>query len=301
MSFPNIPKIPDFRKLKPRFGELLREHRTLRGVSIVDLAAQVSIAPDALREIEDGARQAPPKNIVRDLAAALNLTGETKSDFFESAELDSHAMNTLFGPGGMFGAPEPEPKRPIQAAAIFVFLIADIRGYTSYTEQYGDEAAARLATNFATLARTVMERWDGRLVEVRGDEALGVFASARQAVRAAGDLQARYTETASLHPQEPQGIGIGLDIGEAVPVDDGYRGAALNRAARLCALAGPGEVFVSPGIFYVAPHIDGVRFISRGQERLKGLPEPVAILQAAPSDIVDATIEPDDEDEGEEI
>jgi class 3 adenylate cyclase len=34
-----------------------------------------------------------------------------------------------------------------------VFLIADIRGYTTYTAAHGDEAAAELANRFAELAR----------------------------------------------------------------------------------------------------------------------------------------------------
>ena len=46
-------------------------------------------------------------------------------------------------------------------------------------------------------------------------------------------------------PTLPLAVGIGLDAGEAVPVDDGYRGGALNLAARLCSLAGPGEVLAS--------------------------------------------------------
>ena len=82
--------------------------------------------------------------------------------------------------------------------------------------------------------------------------------------------------------------GIGLDIGEATPVDDGYRGAALNRAARLCSLAGAGETLVSPGVVYVAPHIEGVRFEARGQAQLKGFPEPVAILLAAPTGVIES-------------
>ena len=36
----------------------------------------------------------------------------------------------------------------------------------------------------------------------------------------------------------PLGVGIGLDAGEAVPVEGGYRGGTLNLAARLCGLAG---------------------------------------------------------------
>ena len=137
---------------------------------------------------------------------------------------------------------------PALSAAIHAFLIADIRGYTAFTQRFGDNAAAQLSTRFADIARNVLERWDGRLVEVRGDEVLGVFASARQAVLAAGELHARYEEERLQHPDMPIGIGVGLDLGEAVPVGDGFRGAALNRSARLCSLAGPGETLVSPGI-----------------------------------------------------
>ncbi|HEY7850324.1 MAG TPA: helix-turn-helix domain-containing protein [Ktedonobacterales bacterium] len=297
MPFPKIPKIPDFRKLRPRFGELVREHRTLQGQSVEGLASEAEIAPAALSEIEAGTRSAPPRKVVKALAEALNLSGEDKEGFFDAAELDSHTMNTLFGPGGMFAPAQDEQLAP--AAAIFVFLIADIRGYTSYTEREGDEAAAQLTTRFAAIAREVVQQWHGRLVEMRGDEALGAFASARQAVQAAGELHERYTRYASEHPGLPSGIGIGLDVGEAVPVDDGYRGVALNRAARLCSLAAPGETLVSPGIVYVAPHVKGVRFEARGQEYLKGFPEPVTILLAAPTEVVDAeVIAAADDDDG---
>src|SRR5947209_16299621 len=74
------------------------------------------------------------------------------------------------------------------------FLIADIRGYTDFTRRRGDEAAAHLAMAFARLTREGVEARDGTLLELRGDEALAVFASPRQALRAAVDLQARYDE-----------------------------------------------------------------------------------------------------------
>src|SRR5579872_2249963 len=44
------------------------------------------------------------------------------------------------------------PMSPIQ-----IFLIADVRGYTRFTLEHGDEAAARLATRFAALTRTAIE------------------------------------------------------------------------------------------------------------------------------------------------
>lgn len=281
MSF-NFPDLTGLGQFLPRFGDMVRDHRTLLGLSVEEVAAAAGIAPSALRELEGNTRPAPPKHTVILLAEALRMTKGQRADLIEVAELDASPVRAALGRNR-----EPEaPKAP--SAAIFVFLIADIRGYTRYTEGYGDEAAARLATRFAELARAVFERWDGRLIEVRGDEALGAFASARQAVRAAGDLHASYAEELSQHADWPVGVGVGLDIGEAAPVDDGYRGAALNRAARLCSLAGPGETLISPGVFYVAPHVEGVRFLPRGQERLKGFPDPVEILQAAPQPVIDA-------------
>jgi class 3 adenylate cyclase len=42
-------------------------------------------------------------------------------------------------------------------AHIRTFLIADVRGYTVFTQEHGDEAAARLAGTFAALAREGVE------------------------------------------------------------------------------------------------------------------------------------------------
>jgi class 3 adenylate cyclase len=278
----------------PRFGELLYQHRTLRGLSVDELATAVNIAPSALRDIEAGKRPAPPEQVAEALADALGLVKEDRETFLDSADLGSATMHALTGRKMAPVAP------PALSAAIHAFLIADIRGYTAYTQRFGDSAAAQLSARFADLARSVLERWDGRLVEVHGDEVLGVFASARQAVLAAGELHARYEEERLQHPEMPVGIGVGLDLGEAVPVGEGYRGAALNRAARLCSLAAPGETLVSPGIVYVAPQVEGVRFLSRGQEQLKGFAEPVPVLLAAPGPIVDAASEaPDALDDSE--
>lgn len=279
MQLPDMSAL--FNRL-PRFGDQLRDYRTLRGLTIEQIAEAAHLAPSAIRDMEDGKRQAPSKEVATALAAVLGLGTEERRAFLSAAELGSPVMHAIFG---------HQPAKPTRApltAAILVFLIADIRGYTRFTQEQGDEAAARLTARFADLARAMVERWDGQLVEVRGDEVLAVFASARQALRAAQDLQARCAAESGAHPDSPLAIGIGLDIGEAVPVEDGYRGAALNRAARLCALARPGEVLVSTGVVYVAPQVEGVTYVAHGQEHLKGFDGPIPVLLAAPSDAVDA-------------
>lgn len=287
---PDWPKIPKWSDLAgflsdlpiPTFGEKLREFRTLRGKSIEDLSAEVGIPPTVLRDMESGARPAPSESIVNAMANALHLGKGDRESLVDAAELASPAMRKL-------AQKDKTPERPVFTAAILVFLIADIRGYTRFTQEYGDAAAARLTTRFSELAHSVAEQHDGRLVEVRGDEVLAVFASARQAILAAHMLQARCGDEAAAHPELPLAIGVGLDVGEPIPMEDGgYRGAALNRAARLCSLAGPGDVLVSTGIAHIAPQVDGITYVHRGHEELKGIAGPTPILQAARTEVLDA-------------
>ena len=94
------------------------------------------------------------------------------------------AIDTPLGERGDAGALESDEALG-QEAEVRTFLIADIRGYTRFTEERGDEAAARLAARFASVTRETVGTRGGAIVEVRGDEALAVFASARQALRAA--------------------------------------------------------------------------------------------------------------------
>lgn len=175
---------------------------------------------------------------------------------------------------------DPEPQRTERSAdepsgqEVRTILIADIRGYTSYTREHGDDAAAALASRFADVVRSAVEARSGRLVELRGDEALAVFTSSRQALRAALDIQSRVAEAGL-----PRGVGIGLDAGEAVPVGDGYRGTALNLAARLCAQAQAGEVLATEAVVHLAATVEGVGYVSPRVLRLKGFNQPVRAVR----------------------
>jgi WD40 repeat protein/class 3 adenylate cyclase len=164
---------------------------------------------------------------------------------------------------------------------VLTFLIADVRGYTSYTQTYGDDAAARLAAAFAEIAREGVEAHEGEVIELRGDEALAVFTSAGGALRAAVDLQLIFADEIELHPDLPLRVGIGVDAGPAVPVEGGYRGGALNLAARLCSKAGPGEVFASEGVLRVAGPLDGLAVQAHGAFDMKGMSEPVQVSRVS--------------------
>jgi class 3 adenylate cyclase len=164
---------------------------------------------------------------------------------------------------------------------IHTFLIADIRGYSRYTDEFGAEAAAGLTAQFVSLVTDDVETHGGKVVEVRGDEALAVFSSARQAIRCAVALQARFDEEAALDHDLPLRVGIGIDSGEAVELEDGsFRGAALNVAARLCGRAHGGDVIVTEATYRLAGKMEGLTFSDRGRVHLKNISDPIHILQA---------------------
>jgi class 3 adenylate cyclase len=248
------------------FGALLRRHRLLAGLTQETLAERAGLSTRAISDLERGLSRTPQSGTLDLLAEALQLRLEERADFVAAARR----------------AALSEPLDPPSSPAVQMFLIADVRGYTRFTQEQGDEAAARLASRFAAMVRASAEASGRRLLELRGDEALVVFDSARQALRTALELQARFAQEAQNDPTLPLPVGIGLDAGEAVPAEGCYRGGALNLAARLCSLAGPGEVLASETVTNLARKVAGVAYSKRGQAQLKGFVEPVTIIQALP-------------------
>ena len=166
-----------------------------------------------------------------------------------------------------------------RTSSVRTFVIADIRGYSRYTEECGDEAAAALAKRFEAIVQEDIRAYQGALVEMRGDEALIVFASARAAIRAAVDLQAQF-RTAAEELEIPLRVGIGIDSGEAVQLEDGsFRGSALNVAARLCARASGGEVIITDATARLAGRVPGLVYADGGRPRLKNIAVPIHIFK----------------------
>ena len=109
-----------------------------------------------------------------------------------------------------------------------------------------------------------------------------MFTSSRASLRAAVALQEVFADETRLDPGLPLTVGMGLDAGEVVPVEGGYRGAALNRAARLCSLAKAGEALASEGVTHLARAVEGVTVTEWGTAEVKGLAEPVRAFTGRP-------------------
>ena len=177
-----------------------------------------------------------------------------------------------------------EPAPQVSGADIRTFLFADMRGYTRFTQEHGDDAASALAGRFADLVRETVPEFEGELLELRGDEALCVFRSARQAVRAAVALQRALRSPREDAESFPLGVGMGLDCGEAVPTHGGYRGAALNRAARLCSMAKGGEILATEGVVHLTGPVAGTRMSDVRTGQVKGIAGSVRFVRVEPTE-----------------
>jgi transcriptional regulator with XRE-family HTH domain len=113
----------------PRYGELVRNAREARGLSLEQVAEGAGMDPAALRGIEDGTRPAPLEDLAKRIADALHLHGDDAEMLSVAAMLESPIM-------GAFRRPRAadEPQQASLTAAILVFLIADVRGYTRFTQ-----------------------------------------------------------------------------------------------------------------------------------------------------------------------
>lgn len=118
------------------------------------------------------------------------------------------------------------------------FAFVDIVGFSAYTARRGDAEGARLAVGVGGRIRELLPDHGVEEVKSLGDGVMLRADDPASALRLAARL-AREAEAGRL-----PWLRIGVDSGPAVAVDGDWYGATVNRAARLCAAARPGEVLV---------------------------------------------------------
>jgi branched-chain amino acid transport system substrate-binding protein len=162
------------------------------------------------------------------------------------------------------------------------FLFADLRGYTEFVERHGAVTAAELLERYRELVRGRVGLFGGAEIRTEGDSFYVVFESVSQAVRCGLAVVEAAADASAARPDRPIRVGVGIHAGETVETPDGYVGTPVNIAARLCALAGAGEVLVSDTVRALTQTVLPVRFESRGRKQLKGVAEPVAAYSVDP-------------------
>jgi len=161
------------------------------------------------------------------------------------------------------------------------FLFTDIEGSSQLWERYPEAMKAALARHDALL-RDAIAAQRGHVVKGRGDGFHAAFETAMAGVSAALAAQRSLWAEAwdELKPHALR-VRMGLHTGEAEARAGDYFGPALNRAARVQAIASGGQILLSlPTVELIRDELrDGVTLQDLGEHRLKDLNRPERIFQ----------------------
>jgi class 3 adenylate cyclase/pimeloyl-ACP methyl ester carboxylesterase len=155
------------------------------------------------------------------------------------------------------------PVRPVDRRLLSV-LFTDIVGSTARAAELGDRRWRGLLERHDELARTAIERQGGRAVKATGDGFLATFEGPARAIQCARALHSA-TEALGIE------LRAGIHTGECEVIGDDIGGVCVHLAARVCGLAGPGEVLVSRTVKDLVVG-SGLEFSQNGVHELKGIP-----------------------------
>jgi class 3 adenylate cyclase len=187
-------------------------------------------------------------------------------------ELDTGAPLNAF----MGSMPDHAPGTAYSAPAMRAIVFTDICGSVAQTQQLGDEGHMELLGEHNSIVRHELAANHGREVKHTGDGIMAAFTSVVSSVAFSVAVQRRMHERNQNAPT-PLLLSIGISAGEPVTDDnEDLFGAAVQLAARLCALAADGDIVVSVAVRELCIG-KSFRFDDRGEHSLKGLPEPIHV------------------------
>jgi class 3 adenylate cyclase len=164
--------------------------------------------------------------------------------------------------------PAPEPDRMLATV-----LFTDIVDSTRRAAELGDRRWRSLLDQHNSVVRSELERFRGRVVNTTGDGFLATFDGPARAVQASRSIR---------DAMRPLGIEVraGLHTGECEIIGDDIGGIAVHIAARVAAMAGPGEILTSSTVRDLTVG-SGIAFVDRGRHALKGVPGEWQLLAVA--------------------
>jgi class 3 adenylate cyclase len=189
-------------------------------------------------------------------ARLVELPGDDHSMLYESPDLAFGEMREFLT--GTRAGPEPE-------RILATVLFTDIVDSTHTAAEMGDNRWRQTLESHQRAVRRELGRHAGREVKSTGDGFLATFDGPARAIRCA---------RAILDSSDELGIRVraGLHTGECEAMGEDIGGIAVHIAARVSALAGPGEVLVSRTVKDLVAG-SGIEFTDRGEHTLKGVPD----------------------------
>jgi len=163
---------------------------------------------------------------------------------------------------------------PVIRRALATVLFTDIVDSTRLATELGDGRWRELLERHHQLTRERLGRYEGREIKTTGDGFLATF-----------DGPTRAAECARAITDAMPALGVevraGLHTGEVELIGDDVGGIAVHVAARIAALAGPGEVLASRTVRDLAAG-SSVEFTAAGRHELKGVPDEWEVYRVGP-------------------
>ncbi len=161
-------------------------------------------------------------------------------------------------------------------AAHKTLMFTDLTGSTSLLEAMGDAAWHDLSAWLDGELRRCFAEHHGREIDHAGDGFFVIFDAANDAIDCAVTIQRRLSSHRRLHGYAPQ-VRIGIHAGEVQLENGAVRGAAVHRAARLCAAARGDSIIASREALEASGRPPGTLH----EFALKGIKEKVAAAEVA--------------------
>ena len=164
---------------------------------------------------------------------------------------------------------------------------ADVAGYSRLMGQDESGTLAALKAHRREVIDPKIAEYGGRVVKTTGDGLLLEFPSVVEAVRCAVDVQRGMAErNADVPPERRIEFRIGINVGDIILDGEDIYGDGVNVAARLQALAEPGQICVSKVVRDQVLDKLSFGFEELGAQQVKNIARPVEvyrILDAPPA------------------
>jgi adenylate cyclase len=162
---------------------------------------------------------------------------------------------------------------------LVVILHADVAGSTQLVQKDEQLAHVRIQDAFHRFSDSI-EKYMGRVLELRGDALLAEFDRASDAITAALAFQADHTYHLSrLKDEMKPTIRVGIAMGEVIVADDTVTGAGVVLAQRVEQLADPGGLCITEALHEALPKRMPFDLENLGEQVLKGFDDPVRVYR----------------------
>jgi len=174
---------------------------------------------------------------------------------------------------GLGHAPRIERRR-------LTILVADVVGFSRLVERDALATALDLRALRRRFVLPTVLAHRGRLVSSAGDGALIAFPRPADAVNCAVALQRGVnTERTGAGIDPDLRLHMGISTGDSIAVDGELFGHPLNVAARLQALAEPGDIYLSETVVAEVGDMTGIGFEALGQCLLRNMAAPIGVYR----------------------